>query len=166
MSRLVIFKYRLECIFKKGKFFRRILLIGLILNISVGCERSAIELTDEPFIPSPVPISSDSASMPIPMTIDAPDPVVQALVLQAKKYLVEKLGLNLDEISLFNIQAVEWPDASLGCPREGVMYAQVITPGYQIQFQAKGEVFTFHTDTGNQVILCTASRPSEIFIPP
>ena len=29
-------------------------------------------------------------------------------------------------------EAVEWPDGSLGCPELGVMYIQVITPGYQV----------------------------------
>jgi len=152
--------------FIKEKIFKPVILIGLMVVVSVGCEPLANEPTEELFRPSPVPVNTDVGILPTLMVTDISDPVVQALVLQTKTYLVEKFGLNLDEITLFSVHNVEWPDASLGCPRVGMMYAQVITPGYQIQLQANGEVFMFHTDTGNQVILCNANRPSEIFIPP
>ena len=72
----------------------------------------------------------------------------------------------MEAIFLFNANAVEWPDASLGCPQVDVTYAQVITPGYQIQLEANGQVYTFHTDETDQVILCDARGPDEIYLPP
>jgi hypothetical protein len=49
---------------------------------------------------------------------------------------------------------MEWSDASLGCPQEGMMYAQVITPGYLIVLEAQGQTFEYHTDQGTNVVLC------------
>ena len=60
-----------------------------------------------------------------------------------------------DEIILVSMEAVEWSDASLGCPQEGYMYAQVITPGYLIVLEANDEQFTYHTDEeGNSIVPC------------
>ena len=60
-----------------------------------------------------------------------------------------------DEITLVSMEAVEWSDSSLGCPQEGFMYAQVITPGYLIMLEANGEQFAYHTDQeGNSIVRC------------
>jgi hypothetical protein len=50
-------------------------------------------------------------------------------------------------------EAREWPDRSLGCPKPGVGYAQVITPGLLIVVQARGRSFEYHTDD-DEVTLC------------
>jgi hypothetical protein len=48
----------------------------------------------------------------------------------------------------------QWSDTSLGCPQEGFMYAQVITPGYLIVLEAQGQTYEYHTDTQANVVLC------------
>jgi hypothetical protein len=83
--------------------------------------------------------------------------VLDTLVRRAKEQLVEQVdGIDIDEIEVVSAEAVQWPDASLGCPRPDMMYAQVITPGYQIVLAAGGEEYDFHT--GNRaegpIILC------------
>lgn len=39
------------------------------------------------------------------------------------------MGVGADEIALRSVKATEFPDAGLGVPEPGKMYAQVITPG-------------------------------------
>jgi hypothetical protein len=68
--------------------------------------------------------------------------------------LVEQAGLAEEEIRLVSMEAVEWRDASLGCPQEGFMYAQVITPGYLIILEAAGQEYEYHTDQRANVVLC------------
>lgn len=68
--------------------------------------------------------------------------------------LTTQTGVAADEITLVSIEAVEWSDTSLGCPREGFMYAQVITPGYLMVLEAGGEQYEYHTDQKNNVVLC------------
>lgn len=68
--------------------------------------------------------------------------------------LTEQTGLPPDEIQLASMEAVEWSDASLGCPQEGYMYAQVITPGFLIILEAQGQQYEYHTDRAGNVVLC------------
>jgi hypothetical protein len=69
--------------------------------------------------------------------------------------LATQTDVPAEEIILVSMEAVDWSDSSLGCPQEGFMYAQVITPGYLIELEAAGEPFEYHTDLeGNSVVLC------------
>ncbi len=52
------------------------------------------------------------------------DPAAQL----ARKTLAAELGIAESSIRVQSVAAAEWPDASLGCPRKGMQYAQVITP--------------------------------------
>ena len=49
----------------------------------------------------------------------------------------------------------EWRDSSLGCPQPGVLYAQVITPGYRISLRVGAAQYEYHSDSGTRVALCT-----------
>ncbi|CAN5614004.1 hypothetical protein BH23CHL4_BH23CHL4_17250 [soil metagenome] len=67
-----------------------------------------------------------------------------------------ELGVSPDEISLVSIKSVDWPDTALGCPEEGGVYAQVITPGYRILLTDSSETRTYHTDAAGTVVNCTS----------
>jgi len=88
------------------------------------------------------------------------------MVQQAKEMLAQKLGNPIEQIVFFDILAVEWPNSSLGCPRPGIFYTEVITPGYKIQLESKGFVYTVHSDLTDQVVLCNVEEPHEIYHPP
>jgi hypothetical protein len=81
------------------------------------------------------------------------DPVVAQLVAQARADLAQRLGLSAESFQLTSAEAVEWPDTSLGCPKPGFMYAQVITPGYLIVLEADGQKYEYHADS-RRVSLC------------
>ena len=88
-------------------------------------------------------------------TIPSPsDPALQGLVMQAKEDLAGRLSIGVDQIDLVEAKAVEWPDASLGCPEPGKMYAQVVTPGYRIVLAAAGEHYEYHSDVQRRVVCC------------
>jgi len=59
-----------------------------------------------------------------------------------------------EDVSVKSVVSQEWRNSGLGCPREGMMYAQVITPGYLIELTAGGKVYEFHTDMNQSVVLC------------
>ena len=40
----------------------------------------------------------------------------------------------------------QWQDASLGCPKDGHYYDQVVTPGYKIRFQVGNGWYDIHTN--------------------
>jgi hypothetical protein len=58
-------------------------------------------------------------------------------------------------IKTLDIQKQDWTDASLGCPKPGASYAQVITPGYLIKMEYEGKQYEYHTDNSGNVVDCT-----------
>ena len=46
--------------------------------------------------------------------------------------LSKRTGLPKSDIKVVSVEAVQWPDTSLGCPQPDMMYAEVVTPGYRI----------------------------------
>lgn len=94
------------------------------------------------------------------------DPQAQKMIQLAKESLVKKFKLNEDQVHVASIQAMDWPDAGIGCPQAGMVYAEVITPGYQILFEANGQSYSYHTDTVNKVLLCRIHPVDDIFLTP
>ncbi len=76
----------------------------------------------------------------------------------ARTFLARDLDIPAYEIELISLESVNWPDSSLGCPQPGHFYAQVITPGYWMLFEAGGRDHRVDTDkTGRQLVLCTGT---------
>jgi hypothetical protein len=73
--------------------------------------------------------------------------------------VVATLGITADAtITVLEIEEVEWPDPSLGCPEPGASYAQVITPGYRIVVKVDGERVEVHTDLEGNAVICPAEQ--------
>ena len=71
-------------------------------------------------------------------------------VMAAVRALSEQLDVPPEEITVAAWEPVDWPDTSIGCPQPGMMYAQVIVPGYVVFLEARGETFRVHTDQAGQ----------------
>ncbi len=71
------------------------------------------------------------------------------LVHQARTDLAHRLRVTIEAVQLVSLQATQWPDAGLGCPEPGKVYAAVITPGYRVILAAEGKRFDYrgHGDT-------------------
>jgi len=125
------------------------LLVGWLMILGVvACGRavSSLSLGAAPTAPPDTPVAktvvstatAEPAGTPTPLwtavpTIPIPsDTTLQKLVIRAKEDLAKRLSIEVDQIGLIEAKAVEWSDTSLGCPKPGMMYAQVITPGYRV----------------------------------
>lgn len=100
-------------------------------------------------IPTPLPVMpkpGDKAEQPAPE-----QPEVVQLAISA---LADMLRIDADEIAVQEVAPVEWNDASLGCPQPGMMYAQVITPGYRVVLAVDGKSYEYHTDRKQAAALC------------
>jgi hypothetical protein len=87
-------------------------------------------------------------------TAPAATPALRPIAVQlAVADAAGQLGIAADAITVLSVEAVEWGDASLGCPEPGMMYAQVVTPGYRIVLEAGGQTYEYHASTG-AVIRC------------
>jgi hypothetical protein len=76
----------------------------------------------------------------------------------ARKDLAARLKINEESVETTFLQPRTWPDASLGCPEPGTSYAQMKTPGYVIELQAKGKTYTYHSDMTHAVPCGEAKR--------
>lgn len=91
---------------------------------------------------------------------------LQNLIEKAKEDLVQRSSIPITQINLVEAREVVWPDASLGCPRPEMAYAQVLTPGYLILLKAGDTTFEFHASKrGAQVTYCENPTASPPFTP-
>ncbi len=82
------------------------------------------------------------------------DVVASALIQAILADAASRLGVGPDQLVIAAIEPVDWPDTSLGCPKEGEFYAQVITPGYRVIIASDGQRLEYHTDRGEHFVLC------------
>jgi len=82
----------------------------------------------------------------------------EQVVALAKRDLAQRLKRTEATIQVASIEAVDWPDASLGCPEPGMAYAQVITPGYRLILLADGGRHEYHTDLSQRAFYCPGGK--------
>ncbi len=135
-----------------------LLVLGLALVACEGVEETSLEIDLTPPVTrgeSPVPQTDVSPVSPLVPGSESSTEIEEAAV----SYLAAEIDASPQEIEVLEMEAVEWSDASLGCPQEGEMYAQVITPGYRLLLAAGGEEYNIHTDrSGDRIIICEPER--------
>ena len=92
--------------------------------------------------PAPQTPNDHEAEKPV---ATVPPQTLTDLQTAARDVLAERLSVSADTLALVSDEEVQWSDAALGCPQEGMMYAQVITPGYRITFSYEGDHYEVHT---------------------
>lgn len=101
---------------------------------------------------TPVLTLPQEASDMTPVT--PPDATTEKMVALVKEHLANRLGIAVDQIVLAEVKPVVWRDAGLGCPKPGVDYIQVETPGYNVLLQAGGTTYNYHTDETKRFVQC------------
>src|ERR1051325_6995833 len=79
--------------------------------------------------PASSPPSTSIAISPQPSLVPAASPnpdAVDTTVREAAAYA----AVAPTDVRVLQVESREWPDAALGCPAPGVMYAQVVTSGW------------------------------------
>jgi len=69
------------------------------------------------------------------------------------------LGLPADKITLVSTEAVDWPDGCLGVVDEGLVCAQVITPGFRVILEANDRQVEYRTNENG-----THLRPATVML--
>jgi hypothetical protein len=116
---------------------------------SPGMETATPVGEKETISPTRTPLTEEEIMTPD----DTVPPSAQQVVQLAKEDLARRLDLPPEAIEVVSVEEVDWPDTSLGCPEPGMMYAQVITPGFQVVLEAEGQMYEYHTG-GRQLVLC------------
>ena len=70
-----------------------------------------------------------------------------------------RLGLEVADLVVDSLERREFPDASLGCPRPGEAYAQVITPGYVVLVRGGNRRLEYHVSAlSRSAVMCNEQR--------
>lgn len=93
---------------------------------------------------------------PLPFTAN---PGLQALIERAKADLAQRLSIPASQIKAIETKEVVWPDASLGCPQPGIVYAQIPTPGYIVMLENAGDNFEYHASIRGDTLYCENPTP-------
>lgn len=116
---------------------------------NIRISKNFIVLLSAILLPLILACSSSPSGLDV-STLDAP---ARDAAERAAALVCEKLSLRMHDLELVRVEAVEWPDASLGFPKEGMMYAQVITPGHKVIFKTSdGRIVEVHTSARHAVM--------------
>ena len=98
--------------------------------------------------PSPSPAAQPGPSPPAAGGLSGANVPAEAsaVVARAVADAAERSGVAAGEVRIVRVEPRQWPDSGLGCPRAGMGYAQVITPGYLVVLEAGGRSLEYHTD--------------------
>ena len=88
--------------------------------------------------------------------VTEPQTTAERLAQIAIDDLVERIGVGPDDITVVSVDEVTWRDASLGCPRKGFDYAQVLTPGIRIVLAVDDTEYRYHGGNGQDPFYCAA----------
>ena len=72
----------------------------------------------------------------------------------ARQDLAKRLQIPVAQVTVLSETEKDWPDASVGCPREGMVYAQVITNGSQLVLEVAGRSYFYHARAGRAYFYC------------
>jgi hypothetical protein len=116
--------------------------ISILLLMIAACAPTAPAATEEPSYPSPGE-PSYPGEQPAGLT-----PAEIAVI----KQLAANLGLQESNINVVRSEVVEFGDSCLGITMEGVMCAQVVTPGRVIVLEANGLHYEYHaSERGDRI---------------
>ncbi len=111
----------------------------------------------EPTEPATAPPVTESRAPTLQFNTPSPtgETIPEEIETAARRLLAEKLGVDEGDFQLVSAEGMGWSDASLGCPQEGMFYAQVLTSGYQLVFDLAGASYAVHTNSdGSHLVIC------------
>lgn len=125
-----------------------IVLLIVFLLIIVGGKMSSIAGLFIKPTPTPTPKSPNNILESVLTDNEYVDMSIKELSRQKK--------VNVDRINIKEVVKRNWGNSSLGCPKSGKLYAQMITPGYLIVLTLDNSDYFYHAGL-NKVVLCQNS---------
>jgi hypothetical protein len=92
-------------------------------------------------------------------TPSASEPHGKGAVGDALDDLSRRLGVGGSDITVVSAEEVTWRDGSIGCPRPGMMYPQVLTDGSKVVLEYQGKRYEYHAGGRRSAFLCENPEP-------
>jgi hypothetical protein len=83
--------------------------------------------------------------------------VERGVAMLAIDTLAAELGVPREQIELDTVRAVEWRDSSLGCPKPGVAYLDVVKAGHKVTLRVDRQIYVVH-EAGNKAFVCRQNK--------
>lgn len=88
--------------------------------------------------------------LPEPVSSEVPDEIMSELIAE----LVERTGAEQADIQVVRADAVVWNDGSLGCPKPGEFYIQMLINGYWVVLEVQGMEYDYRVSDKGNFTLC------------
>lgn len=146
---------------EEGMFYAQAVTRGYRVVLRAGVTVHVVHVSGTHVVVCGQPLST-TPQQPEPAgdesTAGTPEPEIpaqKALVAQAREDLARRLSIGPDAVVFVKLKEVVWPDGSLGCPRPGMMYPQVLQDGVVIVLRAEGRSYRYHGGPGRTPFLCS-----------
>ena len=107
------------------------------------------------------PGSRPSGPVSIPPSADVvPGKVPAALVDRIVADAAAVAKVEPADVVVVSTESVTWNDGSLGCPKPGVSYIQMIIQGYRVIVEAGGQRYDYRAGSSGEPKRCEGSLPS------
>jgi hypothetical protein len=134
----------------------------MIVAVSVsGCAPDPSDGAQAQRAPSTTTLGTAETPAPGSVTVTSSeqiDPGLTPYVDIAVADLAKRLAIAATEISVVSATLEVWKDSSLGCPKPGQQYAQVVTDGSRIELSVAGVAYVYHAGGSRPPFLC--ERPA------
>ena len=81
-----------------------------------------------------------------------PTSSVSAASGMAIDLVTKQTGASPEQVAILSEEAIDFSDSSLGCPKPGMAYMQVITPGHKIVLEYEGVKYDVRIAGGRGLI--------------
>jgi hypothetical protein len=142
------------------KKFHILLVILLICSFALLLAGCANEFADQPDLtpeggktgPEPAATEAPIIEAPEgePVTDEVPSEILEEIIAD----LIMQTGAERGEIKVVRAEAVVWNDGSLGCPKPGEVYIQILMNGYWVIVQVEGVEYDYRVSDSGHFKLC------------
>ena len=134
-------------------------LLVLFAILVVGCSSSGAA-SPAPSLPARPSASHDLPPTVPPSTAPVTGEVPEATLRAIREQLaIDAPGMDLTAATVVRAEAVQWADGSLGCPQRGVLYTQMITPGYHVVISVAGVEYDYRATQTGEIRRCEDPGP-------
>ncbi len=150
----------------------RRIVIGLLLLALTACGGTSPSTGTSSDSTGSAPAAGTSAPVASPASGDTPASANPGTDLMGDMGDLEKNVIALlsteinkpaDSLTLQNKEEMEWPNGALGCAKPGMMYTEMIVPGYKLTYTDGSQTYTVHTNQmGNQAVWCDNGDPKPL----
>ena len=81
----------------------------------------------------------------------------RAVAMLAIDTLAGDLQIPRERVELDVVRAIDWRDSSIGCPKPGMAYLDVITPGHKVMLRVDGRIYVVH-EAKNKAFVCRQTK--------